>query len=723
MHLQLRVSVVCATLMIVFVWHRRILRKWTAALSRVTTIDEKKPGSDLFDRLRTVGRIALPSLWSREFSWSIVFIALFWMNSVISVKRLQADGAVLEAFVCRSRRKGDLISTAVWAYISYAIGGAIVSGCIEHLRHYLISAYRARLTEHFHKKFFHKLTFYHATVLDDRIEAANVAITSYCAEFAEHFAELPYYFVMPLFSAVVTLVAVARSIGRRPTAVLVGTVLASISLLKYLSPSFGKIHAALLQREEAFRSLHGDARANVEQIAMYGAGEFTHHRLSAAYQRVRSSAEHMALAKGHFQMLETAVSSAIWDVVAVMVCSAPFRFFQRASGYYSQIGAVVVQRRLITDFHTSVKAFIVNFKEISHLTEFTERLSDFDAVLDSVAKGEFVKKPDPKFLMDGDYRPPTKEEYLVSQYGHATIAPVATKEDSAIVPPQNESVQPPTHLDASALSSNLSQAAKSLAWLVRFNDVTVATPNGIVLIEHLTFDLHLGDRVVVTGPNGCGKSSLLRVLAGMWRPLRGCIQTHPRMKLFCLPQCAYMLTNSTFVDQLFFPLKPPFLPSSAPRHANVRGLVPRLGEEHIRQIKAAVENATAIQIIDEVLGGWEGPLVGLFEPISTDGEEAETRPFDWYSLSGGQQQKVALARLFLHAFAAKKRGEMPLAVMDESTSQMDHAAEEAVFSTFVSEGITLLSVSHRQTVIARHDLKIELTQSAQHWTITSTTGA
>ena len=79
--------------------------------------------------------------------------------------------------------------------------------------------------------------------------------------------------------------------------------------------------------------------------------------------------------------------------------------------------------------------------------------------------------------------------------------------------------------------------------IIKFEDVPLVTPNGDVLISTMNFEVPSGRNVLICGPNGCGKSSLFRILGELW-PLFGGTLTKPaKGKLFYVPQVPFPETS------------------------------------------------------------------------------------------------------------------------------------------------------------------------------------
>ena len=513
--------------------------------------------------------------------------------------------------------------------------------------------------------------YYHGCVFDDRLkEDANVAITSFCHEFAEHFAELPYYFIMPLFEAMTSFIAVMKQIGIKPALLMSTVVFSSILVLQKLSPPFGRIHASLLEREDEFRKLHMQVSTNCEQIALYNAGSFMQKRLNTSFSLVFEGMKHIALARGHFELIQSSISTCVWEVVGWLICE---RVIRGAKTQHALLSSVVVQRRLISDFHHSVASLAVNFREISHFSEYTEKLAAFDNVLEEIARSHLENS----VHLQGQYR-------VENSSGESTLENSMNLELSLMGP----------------------RALSQSVVLIEFKNMSISAPNGALLISGLTLKIRKGEDWVITGPNGCGKSSVLRVLSQLWYPTEGSFNVHPDVDLLFVPQQAYMVSNCTLCEQITFP--DVLAEENGPLNSDWTNRNGSISYPDTLCVKEALEHATGGGIVEEVLGDWYSNVVG-FHLKTAD------RSFDWSSLSGGQQQKLALARVFYHAHKSAEKGRIPIVLMDESMSQIDREAVTQLFDHLNHAKIQIISVSHRTEVTKKHNNSLKLTHNPKIW--------
>ena len=191
------------------------------------------------------------------------------------------------------------------------------------------------------------------------------------------------------------------------------------------------------------------------------------------------------------------------------------------------------------------------------------------------------------------------------------------------------------------------------------NDLSVTLDDGTAVVGETEVVIEAGERLLVAGESGTGKSTLVRAIAGLWPWGGGSVNFHPDRRLFMLPQR-------------------PYVPSGTLRRAVA---YPGAAEDW------------AVEQIGEAL-----QKVGLNHLKEKIDEDA---PWD-QTLSGGEKQRLAFGRLLLH--------NPDIVVLDEATSALDEKSQDKLMEMITKElpKATIVSVAHRTELEAFHSRKIVL---------------
>ena len=194
---------------------------------------------------------------------------------------------------------------------------------------------------------------------------------------------------------------------------------------------------------------------------------------------------------------------------------------------------------------------------------------------------------------------------------------------------------------------------------LRLRDLSVTLDDGTAVLDDTDIAIKPGERVLIAGESGTGKSTLVRAIAGLWPWGGGTIEVKKGAKLMLLPQR-------------------PYIPIGTLRRA------------------ATYPDAAESRDVKEIADAFK--RVGLAHLVDRIEEEA---PWD-QTLSGGEKQRLAFARIFLH--------NPDIIVLDEATAALDPESQDKLMALLSKqpEETALVSVGHRPELEAFHNRKVVL---------------
>lgn len=230
--------------------------------------------------------------------------------------------------------------------------------------------------------------------------------------------------------------------------------------------------------------------------------------------------------------------------------------------------------------------------------------------------------------------------------GHA----VGTAEEVATLPPA----------PVVAVPAQPVRTVQARGVTVAFEDVTLRwNPARPPALDQVSFRLAAGETLVLVGPSGSGKSSLLEILLGFVRPDSGRVTLNGADIASIIPEALSRLVGWIGQNPVLF---------AGTLEENVRFARP---EASAADVAEAIRAARLDRLVAEL-------PQGLATPVGEGG----------YGLSGGQAQRVAVARAYLR--------NAPLLLMDEPTAHLDPAVESELLDSLrrLALGRTVILASH-----------------------------
>lgn len=548
--------------------------------------------------------------------------AFLVFRTVLSLYVADLDGKIVSSLV-RAQTVPFLWNILRWLLV--AIPATYTNSMLGFIQNKLAIAYRTRLTEAAMDQYLGKdakdeaKVFYKMSNLDDRIKNPDQMITVDINRFSTSLAAIYGNVAKPVLDVILYNYQLSRNVGAEGLVLLTIGVQASAALLRALTPPFGNYAATEAALSGQLRHSHSRLVEASEEVAFYGGEQVEKYIIERDYFALVKHINRVLRMRVWHGIVEEGIIKWLWGSLGLCICAIPV-FFKIPGIIANDLGArtesFVTNRRLLLSASDAFGRVMYSYKELSELAGYTARVAQLFDTMSDVQQGKFDKQ-------------------LVSS---------ASIEENARVLKGRGSVTDGEDIE--------------------FTNVPIVSPNGDILVRSLSFHVKPGQHLLIVGPNGCGKSSLFRILGGLWPVYGGTVRKPPAEDFTYIPQRPY-LSLGTLRDQIIYP------------HSKAQMERRGMSDHDLYNILAVV----GMEDIVEREGGWD---------VAKEWRDA---------LSGGDKQRIAMARLFYH--------EPKYAILDECTSAVPLDIERTMFEHATSLGITLLTVSHRPSLWQYHQLILQ----------------
>ncbi|XP_002739244.1 lysosomal cobalamin transporter ABCD4-like [Saccoglossus kowalevskii] len=535
------------------------------------------------------------------------------------------------------------------------IAVAIARSANQYLCDILYLFWRQYLTSWLHNKYFKKFVYYQLNVmLQSNIDNVDQRITQdvdrLCRQFSQCIAVI---LISPFTIGYYTWKCYESTGWIGPVAIYAYFILGTI-INKFIMSPVVDLTFKQEKNEGIFRFRHMQIRVNSEAIAFFRAEELEAEKTNRKLHNLLN-VQQTLINWDLWLNFSVNMFNYIGSILSYLIISIPIFLGVYDHLTPTELSSLISAVSFVSMYLIFCFSSLINLSsKISDIAGYSHRIGELREQL---------------LILEKEYDSRALDKNSDAETDTTLLVP------SAVINEAENDRKDDSSVDEDSLKENQNKA-------FHLCEVSYSPPNcNHTLVRDLNMEIARGEDILIVGSTGSGKTSLLRVLGGLWPVECGDVQRFMKLGpqgILYLPQRPY-LTDGTLREQICYP------------------------DRVTPQAKCDTSENSLLHNYLCVVG--LGPLVDRVGGID-EGEDVY-----WTDeLSPGEMQRLSFARLFYH--------KPSIAILDEATSAISHETEDLLYRVCKDMGMTVISVGHRTSLQKFHSTMLTL-DGEGGWTLSS----